>query len=59
MDDARKSPTPFPRHVKGRGAESRVAGRFEVTRAEGEDDGWGSFGTELADMPNPAIERKS
>jgi hypothetical protein len=44
MDDARKIPTPFPRHVKGRGAGSQVAGRFEVTRAEGEDDGWGSFG---------------
>ena len=36
--DARAAQAP----IKGRGAASRVAGRFEVTRAVGEDDGWGS-----------------
>ncbi len=36
--DARKPTAP----IKGRGAASRVAGRFEKTVATGEDDGWGS-----------------
>ena len=42
-DDARKPagiPTAAP--IKGRGAASYVAGRFEKTIAHGEDDGWGS-----------------
>ena len=38
MDDARKATAP----IKGRGAASRVAGRFEKTIRTGEDDGWGS-----------------
>ncbi len=38
MDDARKPIAP----LKGRGAASRIAGRFERTTAVGEDDGWGS-----------------
>ena len=38
MDDARKPSAP----VKGRGAASRPAGRFEKTVTVGEDDGWGS-----------------
>ena len=38
MDDARKATAP----IKGRGAASRVTGRFEKTVRQGEDDGWGS-----------------
>lgn len=49
MDDARKAQAP----IKGRGAASRVAGRFEKTRAHGEDDGWGSVYADLADAPKP------
>ena len=29
--------------IKGRGAASRVVGRFEKTVSQGEDDGWGSL----------------
>ena len=36
--DARTATAP----IKGRGAASRVAGRFEKTLVRGEDDGWGS-----------------
>ena len=36
--DARTATAP----IKGRGAASRVAGRFEKTTVRGEDDGWGS-----------------
>ena len=36
--DARTPQAP----IKGRGAASRVAGRFEKSIAHGEDDGWGS-----------------
>jgi DNA repair photolyase len=49
MDDARKAQAP----IKGRGAASRVAGRFDKTRAHGEDDGWGSAYEDLADAPKP------
>ena len=46
MDDARKATAP----IKGRGAASRVAGRFEKTVRHGEDDGWGSvYDTSLDD----------
>jgi DNA repair photolyase len=38
MEDARKAQAP----IKGRGAASPVAGRFEKTVRRGEDDGWGS-----------------
>ena len=38
MEDARKATAP----IKGRGAASRVAGRYEKTVRQGEDDGWGS-----------------
>ncbi|QDH68689.1 PA0069 family radical SAM protein [Marilutibacter alkalisoli] len=54
MDDARKAIAPSPHRVKGRGAASYVDGRYAVTRVEGEDDGWGSLGAELADQPHPA-----
>lgn len=37
-DDPRKATAP----IKGRGASSRPAGRFEKTLRVGEDDGWGS-----------------
>jgi DNA repair photolyase len=37
-DDPRAPQAP----IKGRGAASRVSGRFEKTIAQGEDDGWGS-----------------
>ena len=52
MDDARKAQAP----IKGRGAASRVTGRFAVTRAEGADDGWGSVYEDLADTPRPKTE---
>jgi hypothetical protein len=38
VEDARKATAP----IKGRGAASRVTGRFEKTVRQGEDDGWGS-----------------
>ena len=50
MDDARRPTAP----IKGRGAASRVAGRFEQTVAVGEDDGWGSVYEDLGDnAPRP------
>ncbi len=49
-EDARTPTAP----LKGRGAASRVAGRFAVTEAVGSDDGWGSVYEDLADAPNPA-----
>lgn len=48
-EDARRAQAP----VKGRGAASRVAGRFEKRALHGEDDGWGSVYEELADAPKP------
>jgi DNA repair photolyase len=48
VDDARKATSP----IKGRGAASRVAGRFEKTVRHGEDDGWGSvYDTTLDGAP--------
>jgi DNA repair photolyase len=52
MDDARKARTP----IKGRGAASRVAGRFEKTHTTGEDDGWGSVYDGLDDAARPRTE---
>jgi DNA repair photolyase len=48
-EDARKVDLP----IKGRGAASRVAGRFEKRALRGEDDGWGSVYEDLADAPKP------
>ena len=48
-DDARKALAP----LKGRGAASRVAGRFEVRNVRGEDDGWGSVYEDSAAAPHP------
>ena len=39
----RKVRMPGPAAIKGRGAASYVAGRFEKTISHGEDDGWGSL----------------
>ncbi|MEO6155224.1 MAG: PA0069 family radical SAM protein [Thermomonas sp.] len=39
--------------IRGRGAASQVAGRFQRRSAHGEDDGWGSAYEDLADLPNP------
>ncbi|GAB6195848.1 PA0069 family radical SAM protein [Lysobacter xanthus] len=50
MTDARKPSSP----IKGRGAASRVASRFDATTVEGTDDGWGSVYEDLADAPKPA-----
>ena len=44
-EDARKAEAP----IKGRGAASRVAGRFEARALRGEDDGWGSVYEDLAE----------
>ncbi|UHQ23424.1 PA0069 family radical SAM protein [Lysobacter sp. 5GHs7-4] len=44
MDDARRSQLSVqPAAFKGRGAASYVPGRYAVTAAHGEDDGWGSL----------------
>jgi DNA repair photolyase len=50
QDDARKPQAP----LKGRGAASRVAGRYEVTTTRGEDDGWGSVYAALEEAPRLA-----
>lgn len=47
MDDARKPQAP----LKGRGAASHVAGRYQKSVTVGADDGWGSVYTDQADMP--------
>ena len=52
MDDARKAQAP----IKGRGAASQVDGRYAVTVARGEDDGWGSVYEDLADAPRPQTQ---
>jgi DNA repair photolyase len=51
-DDARKAIEP----VRGRGAASRVPGRFERRELRGEDDGWGSVYQQLADTPKPRTQ---
>ncbi|WP_111264914.1 PA0069 family radical SAM protein [Marilutibacter maris] len=50
MDDARKIVAPSARQVKGRGAASRIEGRFATTRTEAADDGWDSLAGALADQ---------
>ena len=50
IQDPRKATVP----IKGRGAASRVAGRFEKTLRVGEDDGWGSvYETDESPAPLP------
>ena len=39
--------------LKGRGAASRVAGRFDKREVRGEDDGWDSVYDALAEAPKP------
>ncbi|MES2859723.1 MAG: PA0069 family radical SAM protein [Pseudomonadota bacterium] len=48
-EDARTAQAP----IKGRGAASRVAGRYEKRLVSGEDDGWGSVYEGLEDAPRP------
>ena len=52
MEDARKRQAP----IKGRGAASQVAGRFEKAVAHGEDDGWGSVYANAADDNTDTVE---
>ncbi|QSX74276.1 PA0069 family radical SAM protein [Lysobacter arenosi] len=52
MDDARKAQQP----IKGRGAASQVDGRYAVTVARGEDDGWGSVYEDLAEPSRPQTQ---
>ena len=52
MDDARKAQAP----IKGRGAASYVDGRYAVTVARGEDDGWGSVYEDLSESPGPRTQ---
>lgn len=52
MEDARKAQAP----IKGRGAASRIDGRYAVTVSTGEDDGWNSVYDDLADTPHPATQ---
>src|SRR3546814_8691043 len=42
MEDASADARTATAPIKGRGAASRVAGRFDKTTYRGEDDGWGS-----------------
>ena len=49
-EDARQITAP----IRGRGAASRVAGRFERRELRGEDDGWGSVYADLDGTPKPA-----
>ena len=49
-EDARQATAP----IRGRGAASRVAGRFERRELRGEDDGWGSVYADLEGAPKPA-----
>ena len=49
-EDARQATAP----IRGRGAASRVAGRFERRELRGEDDGWGSVYADLEGVPKPA-----
>ncbi len=52
--------------IKGRGAASRVAGRFQKTIAHGEDDGWGSVydtaiddsGEQVAPHPDTRVDEE-
>jgi DNA repair photolyase len=50
-DDARRAQAP----IKGRGAASRPAGRFEKQVRVGSDDGWGSVYADDEDAPLPPL----
>lgn len=50
--DARRALAP----TRGRGAASRVAGRFETRELRGEDDGWGSVYEALDEAPAPRTQ---
>jgi len=52
-----ESRTPLPaRMVKGRGAASNPAVRFEALAAEAFDDGWDTVGAGMEEAPRPATE---
>ncbi|HSD15769.1 MAG TPA: PA0069 family radical SAM protein [Thermomonas sp.] len=51
-DDARRVQAP----TRGRGAASRVAGRFEKRAFRGEDDGWGSVYEGMDEAPSPRTQ---
>lgn len=51
MNDARKPTAP----IKGRGAASRIPGRFEKQIRNGEDDGWGSVYEDLPSKPETTV----
>ena len=56
MDDARKPTRP----IKGRGAASRIPGRFEKTTTAAEDDGWGSvYEDELPRIQTTVTEERA
>ncbi len=44
--------------IKGRGSASYVVGRFEVTSAHAEDDGWGSLDVRGEEDPSPHPETR-
>ncbi|WP_159348591.1 PA0069 family radical SAM protein [Roseomonas harenae] len=47
----REGASPLPGLRRGRGAVSNPANRFERTRADAFDDGWGTLAQALADLP--------
>ncbi|MFT3807916.1 PA0069 family radical SAM protein [Arenimonas sp.] len=51
MDDARKPTAP----IKGRGAATRLPGRFEKRIRRGEDDGWGSVYEDAPAKPETTV----
>ena len=54
MDDARKPTAP----IKGRGAASRIPGRFEKQIRSGEDDGWGSVYADAEGKPETTVSEE-
>src|SRR3546814_17523839 len=64
MEDASADARTATAPIKGRGAASRVAGRFDKTTYRGEDDGWGSVYADAFDDDGepraaPRTDRKS
>lgn len=54
MNDTRRSQLSIqPAALKGRGAASYVPGRYAVTTAQGEDDGWGSLHDPADELSRP------
>ncbi|MCA1714494.1 MAG: PA0069 family radical SAM protein, partial [Gammaproteobacteria bacterium] len=58
MTDARKAQAHTATAIKGRGAASYLAGRFEKALVHGEDDGWGSlYDTAVVEGEDGALPR--